>query len=316
MGKEKTLGETLLELPLYGKEIKFTKKDGSNIAKNFINLLYEKGWNDSLYSFCNKCGRFNTFKLINISLKAIWESEYDLDEYQKILKGPIMLSYKCPDNNCEGTITIVIDVDGYYGYEPRTIEELDFDDPPTEDDYDPISNKADFFSYDVVKIGQYPTIADLEKNSIDSFRKIIPKEKIREYKKAWGLFSHGVATGAMAYLRRVFEYLLEEAHKEAIKKDSNFDADNNYFSKRISEKIELLRSYVPDFMFEQRNTIYGIVSKGIHELPEEENNKNFKVIAESIEIILSEKLRKYLEEERKEEVKKALQESAQKIKTK
>lgn len=309
MGKEKTLGETLLELPLYNKKITFSKKDGSGISKKFIDLLYEKGLSDTIYSYCSGCEDSNTFKIKNITLKDVWES-FDESALEQYINGPIMFSYECA--GCKNLITIVLRVDGYFEV---SHDKFNDDDPPTDDDYYLISDKADYFSYDVVKIGQYPSIADLEKSTIDDYKKILPNDRIKEYKKALGLVSHGVATGAMAYLRRVFEHLLEEAHQEAICNNSNFDTDTGYVAKRVHEKIELLRLHIPQFMYDQRNTIYGIVSKGIHELSEEENLNNFKIVNDAIELILSENLKKYLDEKKKKETEKALQEAIKRIKT-
>lgn len=61
----------------------------------------------------------------------------------------------------------------------------------------------------------------------------------------------------------------------------------------------MLSGFLPDFLVEN-HTIYGILSKGIHELSEEECLKYFTILRESIEMILDEKL-----EVRQKELKKA-----------
>ena len=74
----------------------------------------------------------------------------------------------------------------------------------------------------------------------------------------------------------------------------------------MSEKIELLKEQLPGFLVENR-AMYGVLSKGIHELTEEECLNAFPVVKVGIEIILDAKLRR-LEEQRKiEEARKALQ---------
>jgi hypothetical protein len=74
-------------------------------------------------------------------------------------------------------------------------------------------------NYTVMKIGQYPSLADLNSDKIKKYRKILG-DKYQEFSKAVGLASHGVGIGSFVYLRRIFENLIEEAHREAIKIDS------------------------------------------------------------------------------------------------
>ena len=62
---------------------------------------------------------------------------------------------------------------------------------------------------------------------------------------------------------------------------------------RVAERIKMLQGYVPEMLI-QNTTIYGILSKGIHELSEEECRKYFPVVKECIYQILGmwESLRK------------------------
>ncbi len=67
----------------------------------------------------------------------------------------------------------------------------------------------------------------------------------------------------------------------------------------MSEKIDLLGTdYLPEIMVNNKE-IYGILSKGIHELSEKECIENFPILFNSIEVILETKLMKDLEEKRK-----------------
>ena len=53
----------------------------------------------------------------------------------------------------------------------------------------------------------------------------------------------------------------------------------------MTERIKMLQGYVPEILI-QNTTIYGILSKGIHELSEEECRKYFPVVKECIYQIL------------------------------
>ena len=61
----------------------------------------------------------------------------------------------------------------------------------------------------------------------------------------------------------------------------------------MSERIKMLGGYLPEVLI-NNTTIYGILSKGIHELSEEECRKYFPVVKECIYQILGmwESLRK------------------------
>ena len=52
--------------------------------------------------------------------------------------------------------------------------------------------------------------------------------------------------------------------------------------------------------------VYGILSKGVHELSEDECKEYFTVLRESIEMILDEKLERLKKEKRKKEIRTAL----------
>jgi len=73
-----------------------------------------------------------------------------------------------------------------------------------------------FINYDIdkktlMKIGQYPSVADFHIYQIKRFNKLLSKEKLREFSKAFGLAANGVGIGSFVYLRRIFEYLIFDA---------------------------------------------------------------------------------------------------------
>ncbi|WP_201983574.1 hypothetical protein [Hymenobacter rubidus] len=160
------------------------------------------------------------------------------------------------------------------------------------------------------KIGQFPSIADLHIGRIRDYNKLLSKEKLKEITRAVGLAANGVGIGSFVYLRRIFEDLVEEAHQAALK-DSAVNEDE-YSRSRMVEKIDLLREYLPDFLVANKN-LYGIMSKGIHELSEQECLSHFEVAKVGIEMILDEKLDKLNKKIRKEDAQRRIQEASQKI---
>lgn len=167
------------------------------------------------------------------------------------------------------------------------------------------------------KTGQFPSIADSLEEEIKSYKKELEKdlgkEKSQEFSKAIGLFSHGIGIGSFVYLRRIFESFIYQAKDQAVAKG---DTTEEAFSQlRMTEKIELLKDYLPEVIVENK-MIYGIVSKGIHELSEDECKHYFNTIKTGIELILDEKIAKRKAEEKKKLFKAELSKAHQEIQAK
>ena len=139
----------------------------------------------------------------------------------------------------------------------------------------------------ITKIGQYPSLADLQGNRIDKYRKALGKQGYAEFSRAIGLSAHGVGVGSFVYLRRIFEDLIETAHVEAARTpDWN---EEQFKVSRMDDRIFMLRSFLPTFLVENRS-IYAILSKGLHDLDDDECLEYFEPVRVAIELILDQKL--------------------------
>jgi hypothetical protein len=156
----------------------------------------------------------------------------------------------------------------------------------------------------LTKIGQFPSIADLSAADTKKYTKALSKEKHKEFSKSIGLFAHGVGIGSFVYLRRIFEDLIEEAHTQA-KASPLWDEDNYQKQNSVVNKIVLLKDFLPNFLVKNK-TMYGILSKGIHELSEEECLEYFPIMKLGIELILDEKLEKIESQKKIEEATKTI----------
>ena len=134
----------------------------------------------------------------------------------------------------------------------------------------------------VIKVGQYPSVADLVIPEIAKYKPVLGTQ-YREFSKAIGLFAHGIGIGSFVYLRRIIENLVFDKYNEV---SENLEISNTEFMRlKFDEKIEALKPYLPEVLVANKN-IYGIVSKGIHELSEEECREMFPYIKAGIELIL------------------------------
>jgi hypothetical protein len=155
----------------------------------------------------------------------------------------------------------------------------------------------------IMKVGQYPSLADISNAEFRGYRNILSSENSSELYKAIGLGAHGVGVGSFVYLRRVFERLIQE--RFAGFKDVEGWNQDEFNRKRMVEKIEMLKEHLPPFLVENRN-IYSFLSLGIHELTEEACLGYFDVMKESIAIILEEDQKKKEELALRERLKQAI----------
>lgn len=140
----------------------------------------------------------------------------------------------------------------------------------------------------LLKIGQWPSVADFQIPQAEKYRKILGEEEYKEFTRGIGLSAHGVGIGSFVYLRRVFENLIEEAHASAQAENKEF-SNADYVRARMDDKIQMVKDYLPDFLVENR-TLYSILSKGIHDLSEDECLQYFETMKIGIEQILDEKI--------------------------
>lgn len=150
----------------------------------------------------------------------------------------------------------------------------------------------------LIKIGQNPSIYDMDENiNNKKFLSLLDDEDRDYYKKACSLYSFNSCIGSMVYLRRIFEKLLIDTfnvNKEKIEID-----ENEFKRKRVEDKVEMLKPYLPIILYEQGfNIIYKKISDGIHNLSEDECQVIFPILKDAIEEILIEKIQTKEKEER------------------
>jgi hypothetical protein len=170
-------------------------------------------------------------------------------------------------------------------------------------------DKLKFFVYYngeiLVKVGQTPSLAAIHFAEINKkYGKFLSKEELEEFKKAIDLASNGHGVGSFVYLRRIFENLINTAFLS--NKDNLKIREKEFQKLRMLEKIERLKEYLPSQLLEMKN-IYKVLSKGVHELTEQECLRYFPALKLSIELILDQKIEEEIKRKRSFEVKKQIE---------
>lgn len=164
---------------------------------------------------------------------------------------------------------------------------------------------------ELIKVAEYPSKYDSVKNTFNNYKKILKNEKIKELAKAAQLESYGYAIASFLYYRRIFEDIILQTFLESDIKDKI--AEEEFRGKRMEDKTKYIQDFLPDY-FKENSHMYGVLSKGIHELQEDECREYLPIVKTIIFFSLDEAVDKKNKELRKIEVSKKLNEINSKLK--
>ena len=140
-------------------------------------------------------------------------------------------------------------------------------------------------------------MADLSFPELDGYKNVMSDDDRKEFGRAIGLYASGIGIGSFVYLRRIFERIILTTGEKAIK-DGKIEKEQ-FKKAHVKEKIKMIADYLPTTLVD-RPEFYGIVSKGIHELSEDDCIEFFPIMQKFIIMILRqlEKARKDKEDEK------------------
>ena len=166
---------------------------------------------------------------------------------------------------------------------------------------------------EIVKVAEYPSKFDTVKDNFNKYRKIFDRNKVSELAKATQLESFGYAIAAFLYYRRIFEDIILQTFKNSSIEDKLSEED--YRSLRMEDKINYIKTHLPDY-FNENAYMYGVLSKGVHELTEEECRQFLPVVKAVIMFALDELVDLRERELRKQQLAKSLGEVNKNLKRK
>lgn len=163
------------------------------------------------------------------------------------------------------------------------------------------------FNNKLMKIGQFPSVNHIKNSNFERFDSVIGKVKVQELKK--GEMCHGMnlGTGALSYIRKVFEYVIENIHVEA-KSSSDWspEKEEEYSKIRFVKKVEMLEKWLPSFVVQNKKTYYAVISDGIHNMSDEDCMDAYDTLKGALELILDEILRDKDKKDKEKELSAAL----------
>lgn len=142
-------------------------------------------------------------------------------------------------------------------------------------------------TFTIKKVGQDPSMLDVHGFDFDKYKKQLEKLKAYDdYKKADLSNVDHFYVGAYAYLRRVFEKMINKYIK-----DNNVTLEDDH----VETKIKAVKDYFDPRIKSLLKNLYSILSKSIHELDEEQSKNYYQYLKAVIDMQLE---FEYTEEEK------------------
>lgn len=139
-----------------------------------------------------------------------------------------------------------------------------------------IEQRTDTFI--VKKIGQDPSMLSVHGFDFEKYKEQLTKiNAYDDYKKADLSNAEHFYVGAYAYLRRIFEKMLNNYIKE-----NNVTLKDEHVDTKIKAVKDCFDSRIKDLL----KNLYGILSKSIHELDEEQSKEYYQYLKSIIDIQL------------------------------
>lgn len=271
MERSKDFNYLFNDVPLYTKEIfhPFELKDGKyHLNETEMNKFCAYIYNNRLIAYCHKC-----------------KKEFPFD-----------VRYNVRNNNYHRDNLMITQSDGsifgcslditnghLYGVQPpfdsqmlqERIYYIEYLFNCTNDKnhqyimYISVEIKKDGFV--VRKIGQNPSMLTIKGFDFDKYKKELEAlNAYEDYKKADLSYADHFYVGSFAYLRRIFEKMLEEYTEGKALVDNHVDTKINVAKEKFDPRIrDLLKN------------MYGILSASIHEL-DEETSKDYYISLKAI----------------------------------
>lgn len=141
-----------------------------------------------------------------------------------------------------------------------------------------LSVEFDKGEFTIRKVGQNPSMLTIKGFDFDKYKKQLDRiNAYEDYKKADLSNADHFYVGAYAYLRRIFEKLINWYIKE-----NNIKLTDD----RMETKIDSVKQYFDPRINKLLKNLYGILSSSIHELDEDESKDYYIYLKAIIDIQL------------------------------
>ena len=124
-------------------------------------------------------------------------------------------------------------------------------------------------SVTVTKIGQTPLPYQLISGPSAQYERLLEKfDAKQDFRNAKRAQSEGLYIGALIYLRRVFEKMIDYANKEA--------GNEGHEGDKMEDRIRLAKAYIEPRVYSKMNGLWQLVSENIHNRDEKRAEEDYR----------------------------------------
>ena len=152
---------------------------------------------------------------------------------------------------------------------------------------------------DAMKYGQYPSYAREKTYEVVKYKNVISKY-YTELTRAINLYSQKCGIAAFVHLRRIFEHLIDSKYREY-----EGTPEGIRFNEKL-KAVEKNEQVIPVELDAEKNMIYAILSRGVHEYEEDECYRMYPALEYIITSILDIELKKRQRKKKMAEIKKQI----------
>jgi len=135
---------------------------------------------------------------------------------------------------------------------------------------------------ELIKIGQFPITRDLKNTYSNEYKDILVKyNSFDDYRMYEQSYERGLLAGACTYLRRVFEKMVF-----TLLQDPSIDEGSRNNATHFDEKIKLVKNLFDEDIREVLEESYDLLSKGVHELTNDEIDEFCSLLEEVVNVQL------------------------------
>lgn len=137
-------------------------------------------------------------------------------------------------------------------------------------------------------VGMHPSSADALIEEHARYADVLSREDLGDLRKSVGLYSHGIGAAALLYLRRILERFVVRVEDTVYGNSSDPRPPQ---LGRFMDRIQRIEAHLPPFLAKNPK-IYGVLSRGVHEMQEHEARQAYPDLLLAVREILDEALRK------------------------
>lgn len=287
----KSLEDIVINLPIYRKiEICFANDHNklTDDGRELLKILFHK---DKINLKCIECKKEYPFEVSHMIIK-----ENFMPSIYKIIMIGLMLVSIDDKLLLQQDVTVPLEDDGIVIYT--------FKCTMNQSHYYKMFLKYSLLDKKIIitKIGQFPLTTLLRTNLSNRFEMVLKKyDSYEDYRLYEQSYERNLLAGSCTYLRRIFEKMVFK-----MMDDGNISDSQKKSAIHFADKIKIVKSQFDIDIRDVLEECYNLLSKGIHELKNDEIQMFHDLMSEVINVQLESETEKMIRDKSMKELRKSI----------